>query len=75
MRKHDSEVIDFINGDLDLVRDELERIINADISDMATPEMKEQYSIKKKLLVRAICDYISGMTDSYAYNEHRAIYG
>ncbi|MGL5750740.1 MAG: deoxyguanosinetriphosphate triphosphohydrolase family protein [Paraclostridium sp.] len=30
--------------------------------------------IYKDILLRTICDYIGGMTDSYALNEHKALY-
>ena len=30
-----------------------------------------EYIEKRKILYRAICDFISGMTDSYAINEYR----
>lgn len=36
---------------------------------------EQEYAYKKKLLVRAIVDHISGMTDSYALLEHRRIFG
>lgn len=32
-----------------------------------------EYTEKKKILVRAICDFISGMTDTYAINEYRKL--
>ena len=32
-----------------------------------------EYTEKKKILVRAICDFISGMTDTYATNEYRKL--
>ena len=34
---------------------------------------KEEYTKKKKILICAICDFISGMTDSYAMNEYRKL--
>ena len=33
----------------------------------------EEYTEKKNILVRAICDFISGMTDTYAVNEYRKL--
>ena len=32
-----------------------------------------EYEEKRKILYRAICDFISGMTDSYAINEYRKL--
>ncbi len=34
---------------------------------------KEEYLNKRKVLIRAICDYIAGMTDSYAKTEYSKI--
>ena len=34
---------------------------------------REEYTEKKNILVRAICDFISGMTDTYAVNEYRKL--
>ena len=33
----------------------------------------DEYREKKKILVRSICDFISGMTDAYATEEHRKL--
>ncbi len=33
----------------------------------------EEYTEKRKILIRAICDFISGMTDTYALNEYRKL--
>lgn len=34
---------------------------------------KTEYIAKREILVRAICDFISGMTDTYALNEYRKL--
>ena len=34
---------------------------------------KEEYMEKRRILVQAICDFISGMTDTYALNEYRKL--
>lgn len=34
---------------------------------------KDEYTKKQKILICAICDFISGMTDSYAMNEYRKL--
>lgn len=34
---------------------------------------QREYTEKHKILVRAICDFISGMTDAYALNEYRKL--
>ena len=36
-------------------------------------ECISEYEEKRKILYRAICDFISGMTDSYATNEYRKL--
>lgn len=76
MRKNTKNVIDFINGDHKIVKKELETIALMKInSDTAARSPEEQeYWLKRKVLVRVITDYISGMTDSYALNEYRNIY-
>lgn len=33
----------------------------------------DEYLMKRKILVRCICDFISGMTDTYATNEYNRI--
>lgn len=68
-------VIDFIEGDRDEVNKEIERIVDRDLSQIDNLEEKEEYLYKKKVLVRAIADYISGMTDSYAVNEYNSLFG
>ena len=76
MRNASSDVIDFKNGDHKLVKDELIAITTKDICDnemMRTPDENEYWE-KRKILVRNIVDYVSGMTDSYAVNEYNSIY-
>lgn len=72
-RKQMDEVIDFANGDLDVVRDEIKKITVMPLAEMEREKQKE-YFIKKKILVRCIADFIAGMTDSYAVKEYRSIY-
>lgn len=72
-RKQMDEVIDFANGDLDVVRDEIKKITVMPLAEMER-EKQDEYFIKKKILVRCIADFIAGMTDSYAVKEYRSIY-
>jgi dGTPase len=75
-RKIGTNVISFIDGDTNLIRNEWNKIINTDIKDvsaLSNPELNE-YWLKRKILVRNIADFISGMTDSYAVNEYKKIY-
>lgn len=77
MREHADKVnvIDFIEGDRDEVNKEIKKIVDRDLSQIDNPEEKKEYLYKKKVLVRAIADYISGMTDSYAVNEYNSLFG
>lgn len=36
-------------------------------------QCQEEYIEKRRILVRAICDFIAGMTDTYALNEYRKL--
>lgn len=42
--------------------------------DKNEEEFEFDYSIYKGVLLRTICDYISGMTDRYAIEQHRKLY-
>lgn len=72
-RQSTNEIIDFINGDRSEVDKEIKKIVATDLEEMDISERKI-YAVKKKILVRAIADYISGMTDSYAINEYHLLY-
>lgn len=74
--RHTQNVVDFELGNHDVIRDEIEKITLTDLSgenENLSPEVKEEYKQKREILVRNICDYISGMTDTYAINEYRRI--
>jgi len=45
----------------------------ADNAITVSAEEFEEYMIKREILVRCICDFISGMTDTYAINEYNRI--
>lgn len=64
-----NNVIDFRNGNSELVRQEIDHICHKDIG-----ETDEEYILKRKIIVRNIADHISGMTDNYAINEYERIY-
>lgn len=70
-RKITINVIDFHNGDFKLIREEWRKITKGPWS----VEESYEYQRKRVILVRNICDFIGGMTDSYAMEEHRRIYG
>jgi len=77
-----TNIIDFINGDFKLVKYELEKITKLEIKRTVNIDDNEdceirtyiEYWEKRKILVRAIADYISGMTDNYAISEYNSIY-
>jgi len=71
--------IDFQNGDHTVVKKEIERIVKANLKELfndgfISESEKNNYEQKRKILVRSIADFISGMTDSYAINEYRKIF-
>lgn len=74
-REQGFEVVSFREGKPQLIKDEWHNITTADIPADEKKRTKEQKEILKKriILVRGICDFISGMTDSYAINEYHKI--
>lgn len=64
-------VVDFEFGNHNIIKEELNSITQEDFSD--DPEKYEEYIEKRRILIRGICDYISGMTDTYATNEYNKI--
>lgn len=57
-------IIDLVNGSSYAIEDEFECI---------KKHSDDEYMAKHKILVRDICDYIAGMTDSYAIAEYNKI--
>lgn len=75
-RRFTQNVVDFEFGNHKVILDEIQKITKADLSDEnkeLSAEIKQEYMQKRRILVRNICDYISGMTDTYATNEYRRI--
>lgn len=69
-RQNIQNLIDFETGDYKIVRNEWARITKSvDVEQ----EQEGEYKLKRKILVRAICDFISGMTDTYAIMEYKKI--
>lgn len=66
-----ASVIDFRNGDVNLVRKEFDRIT---LEDLEGKEYKEEYCKKRKILAQCIGDHIGGMTDSFAIQEYHKLY-
>ena len=76
IRKHTPNIIDLNDGDLACINEELRRITAMPIPPQAekrTPT-EEEYWMKRKILVRAIADWISGMTDSFALKAFHQLY-
>ena len=75
-RRFTQNVVDFELGNHEVILDEIQKITQTDLSDenkKLSPGLKLEYMQKRRILVRNICDYISGMTDTYAANEYRRI--
>lgn len=74
-REQGFEVISFREGNPQLIKDEWHNITTTIIPANEEQRTEEHKKILKKriILVRGICDFISGMTDSYALNEYRKI--
>ena len=73
MRKVSANVVDFEFGNHEIIHEELSLITKQDLNDLKSVEESREYKEKRKILVRSICDYISGMTDTYATNEYNKI--
>lgn len=74
-RRQSLEMIDFWEGKPEIIKDEWNRITTTSISANIANRTPEQNLLLRKriILVRSICDFISGMTDSYALNEYHRI--
>lgn len=64
-------VIDFRNGDVNLVREEFDKITMANLEG---EKDKDEYYQKRKILAQCIADHIGGMTDSFAIQEYHKLY-
>lgn len=75
IKNQTDNVIDLADSNYKVVGDELNKIVRADLSKSDPKKEKtiEEYKFKRRVLVRAICDYIAGMTDSYAKKEYDSI--
>jgi deoxyguanosinetriphosphate triphosphohydrolase, putative len=65
-----TSLIDFETGDQKLIKDEWKKINGQ--KDVGL-ELMTEYKLKRKVLVRNICDFIAGMTDTYAISEYKDI--
>lgn len=74
-RKHDMKIVDFKEGRSKDIREFWEGVTTSKLLNdrEVSAEEKNDVITQRKILVRNICDFISGMTDSYALNEYRKI--
>ncbi len=70
LKQYDT-TINMVVSDTSVVNKEIQMILKYYELDK---EKQQEYFDKQKILVRAIVDYIAGMTDSYAVNEYKRIY-
>ncbi len=68
-----NNVIDFEYGNHKIIKKEFDLITKDDLEKIKNSNIKEEYKLKRWVLVRNICDFISGMTDTYAINEYNRI--
>lgn len=75
MLQYTNNVVDFVKGDPQLVKEEFNKIITHDYPQQREEwkDVDEEYYQKRKVLIRHIVDFIAGMTDSYAINEYRRL--
>lgn len=73
LRESSENVVDFEFGNYKVINNELEKISKWKLVDFKDENEREEYKTKRWILVRTICDYISGMTDTYAINEYNKL--
>ena len=72
LRNISENVVDFEYGNHEVIKEEFDMITNENLKELSTEDAAE-YKEKRRVLVRTICDFISGMTDTYAINEYNRI--
>lgn len=72
LRNISENVVDFEYGNHEVIKEEFDMITNENLEKLTT-EDADEYKEKRRVLVRNICDFISGMTDTYATNEYNRI--
>ena len=73
LRNVSQNVVDFEYGNHEIIKEEFDLITGYDFDKDSTSELAKEYYDKRCVLVRVICDFISGMTDTYATNEYNRI--
>ncbi len=72
-RRGIKNIVDLERGNSEAIRKEIELMTSADLTKQDDSVNVEEYKEKRRILVRCICDFISGMTDTYAINEYNRI--
>ncbi len=72
LRKVSNNVVDFESGNHNIIRNELMLISQKNFGEKSG-ESYEEYLEKRIVLIKVICDFIAGMTDSYAIREYERI--
>lgn len=73
LRNVSQNVVDFEYGNYEIIKEEFDLITGYDFNNDSTSELAKEYYEKRCVLVRIICDFIAGMTDTYASNEYNRI--
>lgn len=73
LRNVSQNVVDFEYGNYEIIKEEFDLITGYDFNNDSTSELAKEYYEKRCVLVRLICDFIAGMTDTYASNEYNRI--
>ncbi|MCM1497186.1 MAG: dNTP triphosphohydrolase [Clostridium sp.] len=68
-----NSAVDLSNGNIEVIRNEIKIITTKKISDINEKESRVIFE-KRKILIRNIADYISGMTDTYAIKEYNRFF-
>lgn len=66
-----NDIVDLVEGSQSAIKKEFKKITGA--IALGDKDSAYEYELKRKILVRDICDYIAGMTDTYAKNQYEEI--
>lgn len=73
LRKVSQNVVDFEYGNHEIIKEEFDMITGYNFDEDSPSELAVEYYKKRCVLVRIICDFIAGMTDTYAFDEYKRI--
>ncbi len=66
-----NDIVDLVEGSQNVIKKEFRKTTGAD--ELDDKDSTYEYELKRKILVRDICDYIAGMTDTYATAQYEKI--